>query len=78
MSDLKLLEAAFDHCKGEGEAFDSEMDRLLAESRAETELGREFQRVRFLELTARRAEAARRLLATEEAIRKANWQDPAH
>jgi hypothetical protein len=78
MSDLKLLEEALDRCKGECEAIDSEMDRLLAESRAETEVGREFQRVRFEELTARKAEAARRLLATEKAIRTANWQNPAH
>ena len=53
MPDLKLWEAAFERCKAELEAVHGEMDRWLEEAQVEAEEGRESQRLRLLEVTAR-------------------------
>ena len=68
MSDLKLLEAAVERCKTEFEAVNAEMDRWLEEGWVQTLEGRrESQRLRLLEVTARRA-----LLVTRKVLHGAD------
>jgi hypothetical protein len=75
--ELKMLETALDQAKAELAALDAEMDRLNAEGERLDAEGREWDktehRKRFLELIKRHGDAARRLIASEAAIRQAKW-----
>ena len=75
LDDLKLLETALACCQAEWDAIDHQMQFLLAESRAETEEGRTSQKTRFADMMARKAEAARRLVDTQQAIVLAKWSE---
>jgi hypothetical protein len=73
--DLKMLETALACCQAEWDAIDHQMQVLLSEGRAETEDCRTSQETRFADMMARKAEAARRLFDTQQAIVLAKWSE---
>jgi hypothetical protein len=79
--ELKMLETALDQAKAESADIEAEMDRLNAEGERLNAEGREWDktqhRERFLELIRQHGDAARRLIASEAAIRQAKWDQGA-
>jgi hypothetical protein len=56
-------------------AYDRQMQVLLAEGRAETENAATSRKTRFADMMAHKAEAARRLVDTQQAIVLAKWSE---
>ena len=70
---LTMFQAALENCERETAAINEQMKEIIAEGPPPTIEQRENQKRRFLELVLRSVEAARRLVAAQEAIQQVNW-----
>jgi hypothetical protein len=73
MDEIAMREQALEQCKRECDTISAEITRLLAEGRGVTEQERDSQNRRYEELMKRHGEAARRLLASTEALKRVKW-----